>query len=309
MSTHLAAPEPSPVVLPESPLVPNARLREIYTLMLDCRALQTRVRSLAAEGRLPADLLPPAGEEAILAASVIELRAGDTLCCSRHDWLPATLKGVPLKKLARWLLTGGGRRALGDSTHHVQALPARPQAQLAAILETATAHKRKKGSLALAFLSRELPTETLREALKTASRRRLPLLLVCRTNSTLAGAEDLNTLAQASEIPHIYIDGSDALALYRVAQEATGRARRRLGPTLIECCIESTRPKNPDNSNPHNRNSDNPNLEADPFTAMERHLTAKGAFSLAWQQETEAAFAHKLESALLSVDRKKTARA
>lgn len=293
MSTHPVTPQQVPSFLPESPLVPNARLRQIYTLMLQCRALHQRIGSLVAEGRVAAELLPPAGEEATLASTAAELRPGDALLCSRRDWLPAMLKGVPLAKITRWLLAGPGSRprALSDGAYHLEALPSRPDSQLASALETAITHKRKKNSLALAYIGSEVSAAAWQQALEPAARRRLPVLFVCRTSTQQPQPADLLALAHASQTPHIYVDGGDALAVYRVAQEATGRARRKLGPTLIECRLESS---------PPSTGAGTSSLESDPFAAMERHLAAKGIFSPAWKQEVEAAFTQQLESALLS---------
>lgn len=289
MSTHPVAPPPA--ILPESPLVPNARLRQIYTLMLRCRAVHARVASLVAEGRVAAALLPPSGGEAMLASTAVELRSGDTLCCTRQDWLPAIIKGVPLAKVARWLLasTGSRQRLLSDPAHRLQLLPSQPGSQLAAVVEAAAAHKRRKGSLALACIGSEPPVEAWEQALQLAGRRRLPLLFLCRSGSAQPDAPDFSALAQTTQTPHIYVDGSDALAVYRVAQEATGRARRGLGATLIECHIDTR------------------TLEPDPFAAMERHLAAKGVWSLAWKQETEAAIAQELEAALHSAAQRRVA--
>lgn len=289
MPPHSIAPEPSPVVVPESPLVSNARLRQIYTLMLQCRVLRARIGSLIAEGRIVAELLPPGGEEAALAATAVELRPGDRLFCARRDWLPAMLKGVPLEKITRWLLASSGsrQRALSDAAHGLQALSSRPEAQLADILEAATVCKRRKGSLVQAHIRSKIPADTWEQTLRIAARRRLPLIFICHTGAGQPQAHDYEFLTQASQTPHIHVDGGDALAVYRVVQEATGRARRGLGATLIECRIDES--------------AESVALGA--FLSMEDHLAAKGVFSTAWKDETETAFAQQLETALHSAEK------
>jgi TPP-dependent pyruvate/acetoin dehydrogenase alpha subunit len=286
----------APAVLPESPLVSNAKLRQIYTLMLHCRAAESQVRALVAHnlvaGEMVASLAPGAAEAAMLAATAVDLGPRDTLLCARRDWLPAIFKGVPLAKVARFLLAGAGARALSDSAHGLNALPARPESQLEKAIEAAVAQKRRKGTLALAYIAGSASYAAWQQALLLAAGRCLPLVLVCRTGSAFASddaaqqAVDFSALASASEVPHIHVDGGDALAIYRVAQESTGRARRRIGPALIECRIEKNA------------------VVDESFAAMERHLAAKGVFTPAWQQETESAFARQFEAALFSARRR-----
>jgi len=295
MSPNSVAPESSPAIVPESPLVSNARLRQIYTFMLHCHIAQARISSLVAQGRIAAELLSAAGGEATLASAAVELRPDDTLCCARHDWLPAILKGLPLEKVVRWLLASVGSRprALSDNSHQLLALPLRPEAQFASVVEAAAAHKRRKGSLIQAYIGNEPAADAWQAPLRLAARRRLPLVFICRTNLTQPGLNDFEALAQTAQTPYIHVDGGDALAVYRVAQEATGRARRGLGPTLIECRLQTTGKSGG---------------ASDPFAAMERHLTAKGIFSADWKHEIEAAFTQQLEGALNSAEQRTAAR-
>jgi TPP-dependent pyruvate/acetoin dehydrogenase alpha subunit len=182
---------------------------------------------------------------------------------------------------------------LSDAAHRLQALPSRPEAQLAGVLETAIAHKRRKGSLVQAYIRSQISVEAWQEALRMVARRRLPLIFVCHTGAGQPHAHDYESLAQASQTPHIHVDSGDALAVYRVVQEATGRARRGLGSTLIECRLDASAES----------------VASDAFADMERHLAAKGVFSVSWKDEIEAAFSQELETVLRSAERHTNSRA
>jgi pyruvate dehydrogenase E1 component alpha subunit len=88
---------------------------------------------------------------------------------------------------------------------------------------------------------------------------------------------DLKT--EACAFPAIAVDGSDAVAVYRVAHEAIAHARMGHGPTLIECLT--------DGSNP-----------ADPILNMEKYLIRKGLFTEELKTEVIGGFSRELDAAL-----------
>jgi TPP-dependent pyruvate/acetoin dehydrogenase alpha subunit len=71
----------------------------------------------------------------------------------------------------------------------------------------------------------------------------LPVVYVCENNlyaastpvSTTFKIENIADRAAAYGIPGVVVDGNDVEAVYQVAGEAIGRARRGEGPTLVEC--------------------------------------------------------------------------
>ena len=72
--------------------------------------------------------------------------------------------------------------------------------------------------------------------------------------------------------PVITVDGSDAVAVYRVASESINRARMGRGPTLIECSAWDTNPG-------RRRQTGRAARLDDPIDAMETYLMGKGLFS------------------------------
>ncbi|MGB8261753.1 MAG: thiamine pyrophosphate-dependent enzyme, partial [Terracidiphilus sp.] len=69
-------------------------------------------------------------------------------------------------------------------------------------------------------------------ALRTAAEKNLPLLVVWRTRE--ADQHSAPTPA-SSALPHIPVDGDDAVAVCRGATECLAQARKGHGPSLVEC--------------------------------------------------------------------------
>ncbi|MCC6494310.1 MAG: dehydrogenase E1 component subunit alpha/beta [Pirellulales bacterium] len=88
------------------------------------------------------------------------------------------------------------------------------------------------------------------EGLNLASIYKLPVLFVCENNQYAtevpfkysAGNPQVASRGGAYGIPGVEVDGNDLPAVYAAAQSAVERARRGLGPTLIECRTYRTRP-------------------------------------------------------------------
>jgi pyruvate dehydrogenase E1 component alpha subunit len=84
---------------------------------------------------------------------------------------------------------------------------------------------------------------TFHESMNLASIWKLPLIFVCENNyygismsqARHQAIKDIADRGAAYGVPGIAVDGNDVLAVYEVAKEAVDRARKGLGPTLIEC--------------------------------------------------------------------------
>jgi pyruvate dehydrogenase E1 component alpha subunit len=84
---------------------------------------------------------------------------------------------------------------------------------------------------------------TFHESMNLASIWKLPVVFVCENNyygismsqARHQAIKDIADRGQAYNIPGVAVDGNDVLAVYEAAKEAVDRARKGLGPTLIEC--------------------------------------------------------------------------
>jgi len=239
-----------------------------------------RARMLEAKLAPSAQRLP----EAVAAGLVLDLRAADALASPA----PSTrfLKGVPLKSLfakkplrGRIAKTPDHNPDPGFPAQNVLPVIADTDAALLAAAGVALAYKLRatdrNGDIVLCFTADA--AACIRTA-RLAEEQRLPILFVYLQN----GAKAALTLAtRRYGVPGMPVDRDDAVAVYRVAQEAIARARSGGGPTLIECMRFAV---------PKQRR---PNALA----TLERALARKGLFTARWKRALVAGYRRELARA------------
>jgi TPP-dependent pyruvate/acetoin dehydrogenase alpha subunit len=206
--------------LADNPLLPQARLRELHALMHRIRATDRR-RTTAAR-------------EALLAAALIHLSIGDLVSGRAED---ATLRTLAPKSKA------------GDDAHDVpQSLRIPLCAGAARGMQTAGTDR-----ITVAFTEAGTPETGWADALRWAHRDRLPFLLIVADDATRAPSKatsrkspallwpELTKLAHGIHLPHFPVDGEDAVAVYRVIQETSARARSGGGPSVIWAMLSAER--------------------------------------------------------------------
>jgi hypothetical protein len=172
----------------------------LYAALLQCRMLDERLLTSESYERW-------AGREAATAGVAVCLRPGDRIAATRRSLL------------AGYFLCGCLRTA------H-QAAP-NGAAELEAATSEALQHKRANpGHVTIVYTS---PCEQsqMRRVFAAAAKQLLPAIFV------LQGG--LLTAETGGTVPVIPVDGSDAVAVYRVAHESIARASQGGGPTIIEC--------------------------------------------------------------------------
>lgn len=130
---------------------------------------------------------------------------------------------------------------------------------------------REKHGIVLAFAGEAQSLEPAREILRFAFTHKLPLVAVVLHNLAGLGkgeeVRDLGYEALPAGLPGITVDGTDAMAVYRVTQEALFRARHGGGPTLIECKLYPRKGVPP---------RFRPWVQGDALAYMEEQLRARG---------------------------------
>ena len=204
--------------MPENPLLPHRKLRELHALMLRCRDLERKQRS-----RGPA-------REALLAATTIHLLPGDLLSASPDDLVAALLAPEPRKAG-----NGGSLIAVPSRSMRLPLCAAAARGLQASATE----------GLVLAFAEAGAAEPGWQQALEWAQQSQLPLLLTCadatggRSRSTKLGSEPalnfstISKFAKRLRLPVLTVDGEDAVAVYRVMQESVLRARLGGGPAVL----------------------------------------------------------------------------
>jgi pyruvate dehydrogenase E1 component alpha subunit len=227
--------------LADNPLLPKDRLRELHALMLRIRKLEQRRPHHSAR-------------EAMLAATLLHLSAGDLLSGPAGD-----LTVVQLAPSSR-------------SSAEQHELPSNLRLPLCAGAARGMASA-APGSIALAITEAGAPEPGWADALAWAHRDQLPLLLLCcdatagggrpqrsrSANTSLLTWGAVSRLARKLQLPLFPVDGNDAVAVFRVMQEATSRARAHGGPSIIWAVMYAGRAR----------------LSQQPLSRLEAYLAAR----------------------------------
>lgn len=198
----------------ENPLLPNRKLKDLYLLISRARALRRRQ--------------PGSGAiEAIIAAAHLHLEDGDFL------------SPLPGNKAAETLAA-----ERGTSPSSPQRLPTAAGVSVGLKLG-------QKERLAMAFAASGTAAARAnsgwQSALSFAAQSVAPLLLVCIATDKPEPRAAADTLtwpnmlkaAKPLHVPVLSVDGTDAVALFRVLQESAIRARSGGGPAVLWCVLPS----------------------------------------------------------------------
>jgi pyruvate dehydrogenase E1 component alpha subunit len=234
----------------ENPLLPHRRLKELHALMLRCQTLDRRKAGPA--------------REALLAAAAIQLQPGDLLFGEGIDTTVEELAPPPKPNAS----------STGKSAGEPAADLRLPKASRLTLYAAAALGLRISGSdgVVIALATAGSSEAGWAAALEYAHHARLPLLLVCAdatggragSGTSTLGWQSVSKLAKKLRLPVLSVDGDDAVAVYRVAQESVLRARVGDGPAVIWGVLS---PKGSKLSR-----------SMQPIARMESYLAARGLF-------------------------------
>lgn len=269
----------------ENPLVPNKKLRKIYELMTEARALDEFVTRAAAKTK--AQLKSTRGEEACRVSTAINLTAGDLISDSNEGIVMDLIAGRSVSVLLRRL----DALASGERPRHSR-LRQTGAVQLTwtndaitrltmALGAAASIKAARQPNLVVAYAhGRDLTVPQWRRMLSSAAELELPIIFVVLPEPRATGP-NLCTLARRLGLPGFPVDAGDAVALYRVAQESIGRARGDASPVLIECIAQGRQ-----------------TTQDDPITQMQSFLLSRSIAGKAWLHRTGRAYGKQLEDGL-----------
>ncbi|HWB33424.1 MAG TPA: thiamine pyrophosphate-dependent enzyme [Acidobacteriaceae bacterium] len=234
-------------VAQENPLIPNARLRQIYRAVLRAHLL--------GEALPPSQRSLTAAREAALVSTSVDLTSRDLISDSLSGPVIDFLRGAPLHR-ALTPESRSGPRILADSgSASLLPAPADPDGRIwsalgaaaalksaAAVAKAADAEASSADSAVVVVTAQpgELPPAAWKSVLAFASRQELPILFVMlpvapSRRPPKSAPINIRSVAQQTHVPAIPVDAGDPVALYRVAQESVGHARIGGGPALIDC--------------------------------------------------------------------------
>jgi TPP-dependent pyruvate/acetoin dehydrogenase alpha subunit len=197
------------------PLISNQRLQQLYVTLLRARLLRQR-------NPLKENAASLVVREAIVTGTVTHLEDGDAVMPVSGDRLAALARGHSLRRIA----AAGPLPGVLSSARTAEARFAIATGY--ALARQGTEH------VALAFSGPGLTSlDALRASLAYAAQLKLGIVFVIESaaDADLSSARNTEPLG----LYGIPVDGNDVVAIYRVAQEAIHRARRGVGPTLMDC--------------------------------------------------------------------------
>jgi len=244
----------------ENPLMPTCLMKGMYRALVETRHLTAK---MAPKNRLRDGL--PRGLEACWVSPAIDLRVDDVVLTPCGFRLVEHIARVGQRRNA-----GAARRtdlraalfATGPSP-----FPGTEAERLLAAMGAAlTLQRQARGGAVLVWVyADDLSKSQWRRILSLTASGHLPLILIVLPRGPGSGQVHSIARALAKEtgaevIPVIPVDGTDAIALYRVSQEALGRTRSEGGLVVIECLAS----------------------DKDPVSVLAKHLCSKKICKTEW---------------------------
>lgn len=234
-------------------LVSRNLLIEMYEKMLTIRKFEEKVDHLLREGVLPGFAHLYIGEEAVAVGVVSALDRDDLVLSTHRGHGHCIAKGADIRKMMAELFgkTTGYCHGKGGSMHitgvEVGILGANgivgANIPIAGGAGLAAKMRGEKQVVVAFFGDGAANTGAFHEGLNLASLWKVPVVYVCENNlyavsvaqSRSTAIPDISKRADAYGIPGESVDGMDAVSVYESAMKAAERARKGLGPSLIEC--------------------------------------------------------------------------
>jgi len=233
--------------------IPKRTLVNLYKLMLRLRLFEEKIVSVYCDQDMKTPVHLYIGEEAVAAGVCANLHKEDYVFSTHRSHGHYLAKGGDMKSLMAELYgrTTGCSKGKGGSMHVVDPevgvcgstaivggnIPLSVGAALASAMQ-------KKRHVAVSFFGDGAVDEgTFHESLNFAALKVLPVVFVCENNfyathshqSKRQPHDHIYRLAKNYLMPGVRVDGNDVLKVFVTAREAVRRARKREGPTLIEC--------------------------------------------------------------------------
>lgn len=258
-------------------LISDQKLMGLYSSLLRLRETNQGLNGASNGKKSPAP-----GREAALAATSIDLGAGDLVCCLERGLLAALSRENDIDKLLIDAVPYSGN-GLSNSTSSVNG-KATTAHSASVIIGTALANKTaKNGKIAVVYS--EAKSDAWRDAIHIAAVYALPIIFVehldgatPRPRTDAPSRAKTNAIGDTPWFPVITVDAHDVVAVYRVASEAMVRARSGQGPVMIECQAFPLKAHGNHRDRPHSH---------DPVQNMEHYLRTRGLLDLKLKGDLE----------------------
>jgi len=233
--------------------ISTSKLIDMYEKMVQIRFFEEEIIKLIGIGKPLGMAHLYVGEEAVAVGVCSNLLDDDYIVSTHRGHGHCIAKGVNLKYMMAELFQKktGTNKGKGGSMHIADftvgmlgacgivggGIPIATGSGLSIKL-------RETNQVATAFFGDGATNQgTFHESLNMASIWKLPVLYVCENNlygmftpaSYALSVQDVSKKAEAYGIPGVTVNGMNVIDVYEATNQAVKRARRGLGPTLIEC--------------------------------------------------------------------------
>jgi TPP-dependent pyruvate/acetoin dehydrogenase alpha subunit len=279
-----------------SPNLPPDKQRGMLRQMLTIRRFEERASADYLAGKIYGVVHCYIGEEAVAVGVCSALDRTDRIISTHRGHGHCIAKGADLNRMMAELYgrqTGyckgkGGSMHIADFDIGMLGANGIVAGGISIITGAGLAAQMEgKGGVAVSFFGDGASNAgPFHECLNIAATWKLPMLYVCENNmyaaQTAAAAthalDDVAARAAGYGIPGVVVDGNDVFAVYQAANAAVDRARRGLGPTLIECKTYRQRGHTERRGQPDSRDRAEVEkwLQKDPIALLERQLRGQG---------------------------------
>jgi pyruvate dehydrogenase E1 component alpha subunit len=316
--SRLSPERESPVTSNTIKLLSSGKLKRLYSGMLRCRMLAERAQKLLEQGEASRAHQMRIGSEATEVGAMFDLQPKDCVSCGRRDVVAGFIRGAPLGDVLGQLLAGS---QMSNSNGAYPSAPLESSVGIVAGPSTMAARMNISTGVALAYKMQKKPNVVMifsgddatalsswRESVAFAVARKLPVVHVVQDDfggETVASRpramtkdSDSSSSSDTGAIPRLIVDGADAVAVYRVAQEAIRRARQGHGPALIECKTRRWIGHSDVRPTPSLASANHNPGPSDPLLSMEAYLKQRGLWSDAWKERLVRSFTKEFDTAL-----------
>jgi TPP-dependent pyruvate/acetoin dehydrogenase alpha subunit len=242
-----------PLMTSSAPEPDRELLLWMYERMGLVREFEERLRTLVQRGVQVGPVHFYTGQEAVAVGVCAALRSSDWIASTHRGHGHCIAKGVEVRAMMAELYgkTTGTNRGKGGSMHitdvRVGMLGVNPIVGMGAphaVGAALSARVRGTDEVAVTFFGEGATSMgVVHESMNLASVWNLPVIFVCENNGYAqatpveyaVAADRISDRAAAYRMPGVTVDGQDALAVWRAADEAVRRARSGGGPSLVEC--------------------------------------------------------------------------
>lgn len=280
----------------------GAKFRQLYASLLRCRMLLEKLKVLEEQGSLEQAALLQAGHEAIATGLLIDLLPDDVVAPGLHSATARLLRGEPVRSIIGEMLADVNASA-GPKANQVLQSRIPSCLTLAGQINFATGAAWAFKTLGDTHVAINFCDDGIvaldfwNEAVQFSVLNKLPIVYV--VHSFAEGAANGSLLSNLAphpswSLPVLVVDGNDAVAIYRVGQEAVRRARQGRGPSVIHCETNGWLGSSV-------LASDSPQVSqtsTDPVCRLEMYLRQRGHWSQKWRHSLVSSFARELVQAV-----------